>query len=115
MEKVTNKPWGSEIIWAQTEEYVGKMLFVKSGHRLSLQYHKDKVESLLVSKGRIKYHWYEENDTVPRTIVMCPGEHVDVPSGRKHRIEAIDHACVIEVSTVQLDDVVRLEDDYDRI
>jgi len=115
MEKVISKPWGCEIIWAQTEDYVSKLLFVKSGCRLSLQYHEHKAESLLVSQGRIKYHWYEDGDIVPRIIVMCVGDHVDVPPGRKHRIEAIDHACVVEVSTTQLDDVVRLEDDYDRI
>jgi mannose-6-phosphate isomerase len=115
MEKVISKPWGSEVIWAQTADYVGKMLFVKEGQRLSLQYHEKKEESLLVNQGRIKYHWYEDGDTVPRTVVMCVGDHVDVPAGRKHRIEAIEMACVIEVSTPGLDDVIRLEDDYGRI
>jgi mannose-6-phosphate isomerase-like protein (cupin superfamily) len=115
MEKVTSKPWGCEIIWAQTEDYVGKMLFIKAGERLSLQYHERKAESLLVNKGRVKFHWFEPGDTVQRTVVMCTGEHVDIPPGRKHRIEALEAACVIEVSTPELDDVVRLEDDYERI
>lgn len=115
MEKVIHKPWGCEVIWAHTDDYVGKLLYIKAGERLSLQYHEEKSESLLVSKGRVKYHWYEDGDDVQRTVIMCVGEHVDVPVGRKHRIEAIDMACVIEVSTPQLNDVVRLEDDYKRL
>ena len=115
MEKIISKPWGCEIIWAQTENYVGKMLFIKAGERLSLQYHEYKTESLLVNKGRVKYHWYEDGDTVPRIVVMCAGEHVDIKPHCKHRIEALEPACVIEVSTPQLDDVVRLEDDYERV
>jgi mannose-6-phosphate isomerase-like protein (cupin superfamily) len=115
VEKVINKPWGSEVIWAQTDKYVGKLLFIKAGERLSLQYHEHKSESLLVDRGRIKYYWYEEGDPGPCIKVMLPGDHVDVPAGQKHRIEAIDCACVIEVSTPELDDVVRLEDDYNRI
>ena len=114
MEKVISKPWGCEIIWAQTKDYTSKLLFVKEGCSLPLQYHELKEESLLVSQGRIKYHWYQDGDTVPRTVVMCTGDHVDVPTGRKYRIEAIDHACVIEVTTSQGDDVVYLRDAHDK-
>lgn len=113
MERIINKPWGSEIIWAQTDNYVGKMLFIKAGERLSLQYHEYKSESLLVNQGRVKYYWEDQAGMCMK--IMCKGDHVDVPAGTKHRIEAIDCSCVIEVSTPELDDVVRLEDDYDRI
>ena len=114
METKVDKPWGCEIIWAQTENYLGKMLFIKAGEKLSLQYHEQKAESILVNRGRIKFHWFEEGDTVPRIMVMAPGDHFDIPPKMVHRMEAIDNACIIEVSTSFPDDVVRLEDDYGR-
>jgi len=115
MEKTTVKPWGCEVIWAKSEEYVGKLLYIKKGHKLSLQYHEKKRESFIVSQGRIKFHWFEKGDTVPRIEVMIPGEHRDIAPGTKHRMEAIDDVCLIEISTTELDDVVRLEDDYGRV
>lgn len=114
MEKKTIKPWGCEILWAKTDKYAAKFLYIKKGHKLSLQYHERKEESFIVDRGRIKLHWYEEGDTVARMQVMTAGEHFDIPAGMRHRFEAIDDACLIEVSTPELDDVVRLEDDYGR-
>lgn len=114
MEKMTDKPWGCEVLWAHTDKYAAKLLYIKAGHRLSLQLHEKKDESFIVDKGRIKFHWFEPGDTVARIKVMTRGEHFDIPAGMKHRFEAIDDSCLIEVSTSELDDVVRFEDDYGR-
>lgn len=113
-ERRVEKPWGCEVIWAETEEFVGKLIYIKAGHKLSLQYHEKKRESFVVDRGRIKFHWVEDGDPAPRIAVMSIGDHFDIPPGMVHRMEAIDDCCLIEVSTPQLDDVVRLEDDYDR-
>ena len=114
MSSIVEKPWGREVIWAKTDKYAGKLLFIKKGHKLSLQYHENKSESIYISFGRIKYHWFDEGDTVSRIVVMTAGDCVDIPAGTKHRMEAIDDACLFEVSTPELDDVVRIEDDYGR-
>ena len=114
MEEKIDKPWGCEVIWAKTDKYVGKMLFIQAGAKLSLQYHRVKDETILVDKGRIKLHWFEDGDSVPRVQVLTPGESRHIPPGTIHRFEAIDNACVLEVSTTELDDVVRLDDDYGR-
>lgn len=115
MEKQTIKPWGSEVIWAETSEYVGKLLFVKAGHRLSLQYHTNKSESILITKGRIKVHWQPEGEPVPITKTLLCGDNFDFPAKLVHRIEAIDPSIIIEISTPGADDIVRLEDDYGRV
>jgi len=115
VERRVDKPWGCEVIWAETEEYAGKLLFIKKGHKLSLQYHEKKRESFVVDRGRLKFHWKEEGDSTLRAVVMVVGDHFDIPPGMVHRMEAIDDCCLIEVSTPELDDVVRLEDDYSRI
>jgi len=104
------KPWGHEIIWAQTENYVGKVLFIKAGHRLSKQYHEQKEETVYVASG-VLYN-YDENDQIER---FYPGESFHVSPGQIHRFGANEsNVKIIEVSTPHLDDVVRLEDDYDR-
>jgi len=114
--ETTIKPWGCEVLWAKTGDYAGKLLYLKAGHKLSLQYHSEKEESFIVFTGRIKFHWYDKNDpTVLIIKVMTAGEHMDIPAGTKHRMEAIDNSCLFEVSTPELDDVVRLEDDYGRV
>lgn len=109
-----SKPWGQETIWAHTDKYAAKLLYISAGHKLSLQYHENKSESILVLSGRIKFHWKEDGDPVARVSVMVPGESVDIPPGMIHRMEAIDNAVLAEVSTPELDDVVRIEDDYGR-
>jgi len=113
-ERQIDKPWGCEIIWAETDSFVGKFIYIKAGHRLSLQYHDEKRESFMVDRGRIKFHWMNKGEEVPTIVVMVPGDHFDIPPGMIHRMEAIDDCCLIEVSTPQLDDVHRIKDDYGR-
>ncbi len=107
------KPWGHELIWAHTDTYVGKILVIEAGKRLSLQKHEVKDESILVSTGRLRL-WIEGDDGEVRTEELGPGESRHVPTGRIHRYEAIERTELIEVSTPELDDVVRLEDDFGR-
>ena len=108
------KPWGFELIWAETERYVGKIISVNPGHRLSLQYHEVKDESILVTSGVLRLH-LENAEGQMETLDLGPGEHSRIPVGRKHRFEALDEVAeLVEVSTPELDDVVRLEDDYSR-
>jgi mannose-6-phosphate isomerase len=107
------KPWGHELIWVQTPEYVGKILVIETGKRLSLQYHRRKDESVYVLSGRMRLHLEDDSGTI-RTRDMGPGEFARVEVGRKHRYESIERVEVMEVSTPELDDVVRLEDDFGR-
>jgi mannose-6-phosphate isomerase len=107
------KPWGYELIWAKTESYVGKILHVNQGHKLSLQYHRQKVETMLVYSGKMILV-FENESGVLEDIVMNAGEAHHIPVGRKHRIIALEDTDVFEVSTPQLDDVVRIEDGYGR-
>ena len=108
------KPWGYERIWSQTETYVGKTLFIAAGKRLSLQKHLVKDESFLVLRGRLRLH-LEDADGVVRISDLEPGEHRHVAVGRIHRYEAVDEDVeLIEVSTPELEDVVRIEDDFGR-
>ena len=108
-----DKPWGHELIWAHTEQYVGKILVIEAGRRLSLQKHEVKDETILVREGRLKLT-LEGDDGVVRDEILGPGDHRRVATGRIHRYEAIERCEVIEVSTTELDDVVRLEDDFGR-
>lgn len=108
-----DKPWGHELIWAQTDRYVGKTLVIDAGRRLSLQRHEVKDESILVVSGRLRL-WLEADDGVVRTEELGPGAARHVATGRIHRYEAIERCELMEVSTPELDDVVRLEDDFGR-
>lgn len=108
-----DKPWGHELIWAQTDRYVGKILVIEAGRRLSLQRHLVKDESIYVAAGRLKLYLEDDEGTVC-VEELGPGETRRVPTGRIHRYEAIDRCELIEVSTPELDDVVRLEDDFGR-
>jgi len=103
------KPWGHENIWAVTDKYVGKILFIKDGHKLSLQYHKIKKETIMVQSGLLTL---EIGDAV---LFMRQGDVCHIDPGTIHRMIA-EHGdvSVIEVSTPELDDVVRLKDDYAR-
>ena len=107
------KPWGHELIWAQTDRYVGKVLVIEAGRRLSLQRHEVKDESILVMSGRLRL-FLEDVDGVVRTQELGPWEHRHVRTGRIHRYEAIERCELVEVSTPELDDVIRLEDDFGR-
>jgi mannose-6-phosphate isomerase-like protein (cupin superfamily) len=109
MVKIVQKPWGHEEWWAHTDKYVGKLLFIKKGHRLSLQFHNEKEETMRVMEGDLVF---TKGDT---EVTLHPGDSVHVTPGTIHRMEARDSdVTVIEVSTTQVDDVVRLQDDYDR-
>jgi mannose-6-phosphate isomerase len=108
-----DKPWGHELIWAHTDRYVGKILVIETGKRLSLQRHLVKDESILVSEGLLRLHLEDDEGTLS-VEELGPGEHRHVPTGRVHRYEAISRCTLIEVSTPELDDVVRLEDDFGR-
>lgn len=108
------KPWGYELIWAKTDDYVGKILHIKKGHKLSLQYHQEKEETILVSKGKMCFVFENEQGTL-EDIEMNEGEAHHVPPGKKHRMIALEDCDIFEVSTPQLQDVVRLEDSYGRV
>jgi len=107
------KPWGHELIWAHTDRYVGKVLVIEQGRRLSLQKHEVKDESIFVVAGRLRLH-LEDDDGVVRVQELGPGQHRRVRTGRIHRYEAIERSEIMEVSTPELDDVIRLEDDFGR-
>jgi mannose-6-phosphate isomerase len=107
------KPWGHELVWAETDRYAGKILVIDTGRRLSLQYHRSKVESILVVSGRMRLELAGE-DGVVRTEELGPGESRHIPVGRTHRFGAIERVELLEVSSPELDDVVRVEDDFGR-
>ncbi len=108
------KPWGHELIWAVAEEYVGKLLFVKAGESLSLQFHNVKDEAWYVLDGRAELELGGPGERVLSKEVIRPGAAFRLPPGTVHRLTAVDDTTIVEVSTPQLDDVVRLEDRYGR-
>ncbi len=107
------KPWGHELIWAHTDRYVGKVLHIAAGKRLSLQYHEKKDETIFVMSGRMLLHLENAEGTIEK-VELGPGEFRRVEIGRIHRFEAVEDCDLIEVSSPELDDVVRIEDDYGR-
>ena len=107
-----DKPWGYELHWAKTDRYVGKILHINAGHALSLQYHVRKEETILLWSGRLQFD-IEQNGSLRRLDVK-PGERIHVVPGTVHRMTAIEDCEIFEVSTPELDDVVRLEDRYGR-
>jgi mannose-6-phosphate isomerase len=107
------KPWGHELIWAHTDRYVGKLLGIEAGKRLSFQYHEQKDEWVHVLEGRLRLTLEDEEGQV-QVREMGPGDGAHVDVGRRHRYEAIETCTLIEVSTPELDDVIRLEDDFGR-
>ena len=108
------KPWGYELIWAETAQYVGKVLFVKAGESLSLQFHRVKDESWLVQDGRAKLELGSAGDPMLKEEVIAAGATFHFQPGTVHRITALEDTTIVEVSTAHLDDVVRLEDRYGR-
>ena len=108
------KPWGWELLWAQTDDYVGKILFVRAGASLSLQFHREKEESWYVQQGRAELELGEAGQAVLNAEVVGPGACFHYRPGTVHRITALEDTTIIEVSTPDLDDVVRLEDRYGR-
>lgn len=108
------KPWGWELIWAHADAYVGKVLFVRAGHSLSLQFHRVKDESWYVESGRAKLELGDAGETLLKTEVIAAGSSFRFRPGTVHRVTAIEDTTILEVSTPHLDDVVRLEDAYGR-
>jgi mannose-6-phosphate isomerase len=108
------KPWGWELIWAETDRYVGKILFVAAGQSLSLQYHERKDESWFVQSGRARLELGSSGDAVLNEVPIGPGEAFHYPPGTVHRVTALEDTTILEVSTPHLDDVVRLADAYGR-
>ena len=109
------KPWGYELIWALTDRYCGKLLFVRAGHALSLQFHKVKDESWYVQDGRAELELGAPGDAMPSSEVVGPGSAFRLPAGTVHRLRALEDTVVLEVSTPDLEDIVRLEDEYGRV
>ena len=112
--KRVEKPWGYELIWALTDVYCGKVIFVKAGQSLSLQFHRQKDESWFVQSGRAKLELGEVGETVLKEEVIGAGAAFHYVPGTVHRITAIEDTTILEVSTPHIDDVVRLEDAYGR-
>jgi mannose-6-phosphate isomerase len=109
-----DKPWGYELIWALTDDYCGKILFVKAGEALSLQFHREKEESWLVYSGRARLDMAAPGEKVPKSEVVGAGATFRIRPGTVHRVSALEDTTILEVSTPQLEDVVRLEDRYGR-
>jgi len=106
------KPWGNEIIWAETDRYVGKVLHINAGHRLSRQYHNKKEETFLIESGEMDLEIGEGAEL--KTIRMKTRDSFHCKPKTVHRMIAVTDVDVVEVSTPELDDVVRLEDSYGR-
>ena len=110
--RTVHKPWGHETIWAHTDRYVGKILHIKAGHALSVQYHERKDETVYLLAGEIRYSVDEGSGL--RDVGLKAGESFHVTPGTIHSMEAITDCDVLEASTPDLDDVVRLTDRYGR-
>lgn len=111
--QVKQKPWGHEIWFAQTEQYAGKILELKKGHRYSLQYHERKMETQYVFEGKVKFTVGPDQAHLEEKI-LSPGEALHIDVGVLHRAEALEDSKIFEVSTPHLDDVVKIHDDYGR-
>jgi quercetin dioxygenase-like cupin family protein len=110
--KKVEKPWGYELIWAHTDRYVGKILHINRGESLSYQYHKVKDETIHLLKGLMELEIADEAGR--RTITFNTGHSFHIVPGMRHRMTALEDCDVLEASTPELDDVVRLEDRYGR-
>ena len=106
------KPWWYELLWAVTDRYIGKIIHVNAGHALSLQYHERKDETISVWSGRVILEVKEDGQLVQRE--MAPGKSIHLAPGTVHRITALEESDLVEVSTPELEDVIRLEDNYGR-
>lgn len=113
--KKVEKPWGHEIIWANSERIAGKVLFIKKGHRLSLQYHEKKEEAIYVMQGTLTLTKADSKTGEKVVTTLNVGESHHVYPGDVHRFEAKESdVTLVEVSTPELYDVIRIEDDYKR-
>jgi mannose-6-phosphate isomerase len=108
------KPWGWELVWAETDHYVGKVLFVKAGESLSLQFHRVKDEAWFVQSGRAKVELGDAGQAMLAEEIVAAPAYFRFAPGTVHRVTAVEDTTIVEVSTPHLDDVVRLEDAYGR-
>jgi len=111
---VVEKPWGHELIWACTDRYCGKILHIRAGEALSLQYHRVKDETIMLLSGRMQLVTFSDGEA-PVSRELVAREPFHLPPGLRHRMIAVEDTDVLEVSTPELDDVVRLEDRYGRL
>ena len=108
------KPWGYELIWAQTETYVAKILFIRAGESLSLQFHRVKEETMYFEMGECRVETGQAAEQLESQV--CPaGTALHIPPGMLHRLTAVTDTRIFEVSTPHLDDVIRLKDKYGRV
>ncbi|MBU1446573.1 cupin domain-containing protein [Patescibacteria group bacterium] len=112
--KIKLKPWGREIWFAQTEDYAGKILEVKEGHRLSMQYHEEKEETQHVFSGKIEMTYGKDKFNL-KTVILVPGDTFHIAPYTIHRVKALENSKIFEVSTPHLNDIVKLSDDYGRV
>jgi mannose-6-phosphate isomerase-like protein (cupin superfamily) len=110
--RIVEKPWGHEVIWAHTDRYVGKILHINAGHALSCQYHERKDETISLLSGRMIFRVGQGADA--EEIPLEPGQSYRITPGTVHQMEAVTDCQVLEASTPDLDDVVRLTDRYGR-
>lgn len=110
----TDKPWGHELLWALSGRYAGKILFVKAGESLSLQFHKEKDEAWYVLEGRARLELGDAGQAALNEEVIVAGAAFHFTPGTVHRVTALEDTRILEVSTPHLEDVVRLEDRYGR-
>ena len=108
------KPWGHETIWAHTDRYVGNILHITAGQALSVQYHERKDETVYLLQGEMKYWVQLPGDTELRDQLLTAGQSFRITPGTIHYMEAVTDCDVLEASTPELDDVVRLKDRYGR-
>ncbi len=108
-----DKPWGYELVFAATDRYSGKVIFVRAGEQLSLQFHREKDETIYVQSGRAEFEIGDPGGTLDIEIVG-PGRAFHLAAGTVHRVRAVEDTVLFEVSTPETEDVVRLEDRYGR-
>ncbi len=107
------KPWGYELIWAETAQYVGKILHIERAGQLSLQYHERKMETVHLLSGLLDLEVATAQGSA-QVLRLLPGDSYHVPPGLRHRLTAVETCDVLEASTPELDDIIRLEDRYGR-
>lgn len=113
--RVVPKPWGHELIWAETDQYVGKILHINAGQALSVQYHTSKDETIHLLSGEIVYRVQRSGSTDElEDVRLRAGDSFRIGPGTIHQLEAVTDCELLEVSTAHLDDVVRLKDRYGR-
>jgi mannose-6-phosphate isomerase-like protein (cupin superfamily) len=108
------KPWGWELVWAECEHYVGKILHIEAGEALSYQFHRVKDETIHLLSGVLDLEWAEDHQAERQRVRLCAGQSVRIRPGMCHRLIAVETCEVLEASTPHLEDVVRLEDRYGR-